>query len=71
MSWLNANEYFFMEMIARDRVETLRSTIDSALSRAETGDEPPRDPPMPGQARLERSASTCGWRQPHPVRGRA
>lgn len=28
MSWLNANEYFFIEFAARDRVEDLRSTID-------------------------------------------
>ena len=27
MSWLNASEYFFIETIARDRVEALRSTI--------------------------------------------
>ena len=28
MSWLDANEYFLMDIVARERVEDLRSTID-------------------------------------------
>jgi hypothetical protein len=35
MSWLNANEYFFMEFAARERVEDLNATIEAFPARAE------------------------------------
>jgi hypothetical protein len=53
MSWLNANEYALMEAAARDRVEDLRATVAAPITRAETGEERPRDtrvrPYRPGQ----------------------
>jgi len=33
MSWLDAHEAYVMEVIARDRVNDLRSTIDVAMAR--------------------------------------
>ena len=32
MSWLNAHDSYVMEIIARDRVDELRSTIDVATA---------------------------------------
>jgi hypothetical protein len=42
MSWLDANEVFLMEVVSRDRVDDLRSTIDVSTESADAAHEPPR-----------------------------
>jgi hypothetical protein len=51
MSWLNANESFFMGMAAQDRIDDLRSTIEDASARAEETDETSRELPAARRAR--------------------
>lgn len=42
MSWLDANEVFLMDVVSRDRVDDLRSTIDVSTESADAADEAPR-----------------------------
>jgi hypothetical protein len=42
MSWLDANEYFFMEAVARDRLDDVRRIADVATA-SEAADETPRE----------------------------
>jgi hypothetical protein len=48
MSWLNANEYFFMELAARERAENLSSTLEATPAHAE------RDETVAGRRQAER-----------------
>jgi hypothetical protein len=52
MSWLNAYESFFIDVLVRDRLNDLLSTIDVATARSEQTDET-RAVPDAGPA--------CGW----------
>jgi hypothetical protein len=45
MSWFDAHESYVIEMVVRDRVEELRSTIDRATARTAGSDEAPRAVP--------------------------
>jgi hypothetical protein len=56
MSWLTANEVFLMEVVARDRGEDLRSSVDLAIARVDGAGETSRDVPEADCARPERSA---------------
>jgi hypothetical protein len=60
MSWLNASDYVFMEIGARDRVEELRAAGDVVSTRI---DAPEAAPPP-----AERSDVDRAWR--HEGRGR-
>jgi hypothetical protein len=56
MSWLNANEYFLMEMIARERVEELGSAVDLTPAKAEASDPPS---PCPGSTAAHHTRTPC------------
>jgi hypothetical protein len=43
MSWLDASEVFLMDVVSRDRVDDLRSTIDVSPESVDTDDETPRE----------------------------
>jgi RNA polymerase sigma-70 factor (ECF subfamily) len=43
MSWLDANEVFLMEVVSRDRMDDLRSSVDLATASAEGAGERPHD----------------------------
>jgi hypothetical protein len=43
MSWLDANEVFLMEVVSRDRIDDLRSSVDRATASAESAGERPHD----------------------------
>jgi hypothetical protein len=43
MSWLDANEVFLMEVVSRDRIDDLRSTIDVTDESADGADKTPRE----------------------------
>lgn len=43
MSWLGANEVFLMEVVSRDRIDDLRSTIDVTDESADGADKTPRE----------------------------
>lgn len=45
MSWFDAHESYVIEMVVRDRVEELRSTIDRATARTAGSDETPQAVP--------------------------
>jgi hypothetical protein len=64
MSWLNANDYLTMDLVARERVDDLRSSTDDvALARAEEGESPCAD----ADGVLSRAwcgVVTCGPRTP-------
>jgi hypothetical protein len=66
MGWLDANEYFLMEIVAGDRVADIRRTIVLALASTNGGYETPRDIPEAGWARPESGAVETG-----PFRGNA
>src|SRR5687767_9749585 len=51
MSWLNANESFFMGIAAQDRIDDLRSTIEDDSARAEETGETSRELPAARRAR--------------------
>jgi hypothetical protein len=71
MSWLDANEYFLMEAVARDRLDDIRRTIDVAVASGEGADEtPPREASQPARARPECGAvEPCGFRTEPPALG--
>jgi hypothetical protein len=43
MSWLNAHESFFMDLVAEDRVKDLQDSIDDEIPRAEPAARHVRD----------------------------
>jgi hypothetical protein len=51
MGWLDANEVYVMETIARDRVEELRALADPMLAGADSAGEAPGDAPEAGHVR--------------------
>ena len=50
MGWLDANEYFVMEAVARDRIDDLRAVVDPGPARDDDSLDTPRDRPAPGRA---------------------
>jgi hypothetical protein len=56
MGWLDATEYLFMELVVRDRIDDLRSTIDVALARADGAGVTTRDVVDPVRGRPEDGA---------------
>jgi hypothetical protein len=57
MSWLTANEVFFMEVVVRDRVDDLRSSIDLTIASVDGAGETSRDVPEADRATRTRR----GW----------
>jgi hypothetical protein len=55
MSWLDAHQVFFIEIMARDRVNDLRSTAELATMRAEANADTPRAVPDTRPGRV------CSW----------
>jgi len=43
MGWLDANEYFNMELVARDRVDDLHAAIDGVALAGAEGDGSPAE----------------------------
>jgi hypothetical protein len=43
MSWLDAHESFFMDLVADDRVRELQDSIDPEIPRPEPAGRPVRD----------------------------
>ena len=60
MGWLDANEVYVMETIARDRVEELRALADPMLAGADSAGEAPGDAPEAGHVRPPISIESHG-----------
>jgi len=68
MGWLDANEYFNMELVARDRVDDIRAAIDGATlagaeSDASTAEEGyrKRSTPVPRYRIFAERATASAW----------
>lgn len=62
MSWLDANDSYFMEIMARDRIDELRSSRDGASAEAPGAEKRVADESFGPTVRLDRaraSADVC------------
>jgi hypothetical protein len=48
MGWLDANEYFNMELVARDRIDDIRAAIDNAALADADGEDSLAEESLPG-----------------------
>jgi len=68
MGWLDANEYFNMELAARDRVDDMRAAIDGAALAVAEGESPTteecyrkRSTPAPRYRIFAERATASAW----------
>ena len=68
MGWLDANEYFLMEAVARDRLDDIHRTV--GVASADDADDTSREIPQRARARGESGVvETCGVRRKPPALG--